>query len=178
MITECVFMERLAEGGVLTVSDLSADEKKKIYQHFQQFEATEAWAYDRLFKEGFAAWEMRGVLGCKVDYLERLKNEGVKWEIREAEGSEAVENQIEPDLFHFRLYYLMPDGTEHSIDLNRKGDWWVMLGELKRRVEFGRWMQERGMKSLTTVTKRFSTDDWREFERCGIRNIIKSFCEK
>ena len=26
MITECVFMERLAEGGVLTVSDLSADE--------------------------------------------------------------------------------------------------------------------------------------------------------
>ena len=178
MITECVFMERLAEGGVLTVSDLSADEKKKIYQHFQQFEATEAWAYDRLFKEGFAAWEMRGVLGCKVDYLERLKNEGVKWEIREAEGTEAVENQIEPDLFHFRLYYLMPDGTEHSIDLNRKGDWWVMLGELKRRVEFGRWMQERGMKSLTTVTKRFSTDDWREFERCGIRNIIKSFCEK
>ena len=118
------------------------------------------------------------MLGCKVDYLERLKNEGVKWEIREAEGAEAVENQIEPDLFHFRLYYLMPDGTEHSIDLNRKGDWWVMLGELKRRVEFGRWMQERGMKSLTTVTKRFSTDDWREFERCGIRNIIKSFCEK
>ena len=114
MITECVFMERLAEGGVLTVSDLSADEKKKIYQHFQQFEATEAWAYDRLFKEGFAAWEMRGVLGCKVDYLERLKNEGVKWEIREAEGAEAVENQIEPDLFHFRLYYQIIYRTNDS----------------------------------------------------------------
>lgn len=205
MITECVFLERLADGGVLCVGDLTADEKRQLYQHFIAFGATEGFAYDRLFKEGFQPWEMRGILGCRIDFLHRIKNEGVNWEIREATDEElkAVEESNYPtpdpspqrggeylgisdsslsggemELFHYRLFYPMPDGSEHSIDLNRKGDWWLMLGELKRRVEFGRWMQERGMKSLTTVTKRFSTDDWREFERVGVQQVVKSFCEK
>ena len=166
MITECVFNERLADGG--------ADEKRQLYQHFISFGATEGFAYDRLFKEGFLPWEMRGILGCRIDFLHRMKEiDGVEWEIREVGGEPTTD-----EIFHYRLYYPMPDGTERSIDLNQKGDWWVMLGDLKRRIEFGRWMQERGMKSLTTVTKRFSTDDWREFERVGIVQVIKSFCEK
>ena len=174
MITECVFNERLADGGVLCVGDLSADEKRQLYQHFISFGATEGFAYDRLFKEGFLPWEMRGILGCRIDFLHRMKEiDGVEWEIREVGGEPTTD-----ELFHYRLYYPMPDGTERSIDLNKKGDWWVMLGDLKRRIEFGRWMQERGMKSLTTVTKRFSTDDWREFERVGVVQVIKSFCEK
>ena len=183
MITECVFNERLADGGVLCVGDLTADEKRQLYQHFISFGATEGFAYDRLFKEGFLPWEMRGILGCRIDFLHRMKEiDGVEWEIREADPKDIVTDEQsamqEPELFHYRLYYPMPDGTERSIDLNQKGDWWVMLGDLKRRIEFGRWMQERGMKSLTTVTKRFSTDDWREFERVGIVQVIKSFCEK
>lgn len=185
MITECVFLERLADGGVLCVGDLTADEKRQLYQHFIAFGATEGFAYDRLFKEGFQPWEMRGILGCRIDFLHRIKNEGVNWEIRETtdEDLKAVDKPAdtlvsEIELFHYRLFYPMPDGSEHSIDLNRKGDWWLMLGDLKRRVEFGRWMQERGMKSLTTVTKRFSTDDWREFERIGVQQVIKRFCEK
>lgn len=36
-------------------------------------------------------------------------------------------------------------------------------------------MAERGMKSYHTVIKRFSSDDWREWERIGIRSVVEGF---
>ncbi len=37
-------------------------------------------------------------------------------------------------------------------------------------------MAERGMVHRATVEKRFDTDDWKEWERRGVRAVIEEFC--
>lgn len=62
--------------------------------------------------------------------------------------------------------------TNLEYDNDRKGSFMEML--LRNRV-FGRfadWMAERGMLSHMTVRKRFRLDDWRKFERIGIKKVL------
>lgn len=173
-MTEAIF-EKLNGGGVLDAGDLTADEKKRLYRLMTDHEASEAFAYTRFFRDGFAGWELDGILKLKVDYLQRLHcEEKIEIEYRCVETIQTSDGET----YRYRAFYPMPDGGESSIDLNTPGDYWRMLGELRRRTDFAQWMQQYGMMSEVTVRKRFSTDDWREFERVGVRSIIREFIEK
>ena len=39
-------------------------------------------------------------------------------------------------------------------------------------------MNSYGMKSYNTVLKRFCDDDWKEWEKMGIRQVTELFAEK
>jgi hypothetical protein len=171
-MNKVVFTKIYSPGGRLKVEDLLPAEKKVLYRHLAQFGATEAFCYDRFFKEGFQQWEIDGIAKCKLDYLQRLRTiDKMALDVR------CVGTTTQPvtgeELYQYRLFYNTAYG-EQSIDLNAPGEFWQMLGHLRKRNEFGAWMYQYGMHSKTTVARRFSADNWREFERIGIRNIIES----
>lgn len=45
------------------------------------------------------------------------------------------------------------------------------------RMKLVNFMSGLGMEHRTTIDKRFNADDWKEWERMGIRNIIKEFLQ-
>ena len=166
--------EKVFAGGVLDPSDLTADEKKRLYLRMTDNGASEAFAYTRFFRDGFAQWEVDGILRAKIDYLHHLHtDEKVSFEVR------CTETVATPDgeTYKYRHFYEV-DGEERSFDITQPGDYWRMLGELRRRTDFAQWMQQRGMMSEVTVRKRFSADDWRDYELVGIRQVIKSLVEE
>lgn len=152
-------------GAVLGCHDLTAEEKKRLYQTMTGFGASESWTYDRFFKEGFCQWELDGIVTTKIDYLHLLyTGEKVEIEHRNVGGE------------RYRTFY-SADGQERSFDLNVAGDFWRFLGDMKRKSHFAEFMATRGMRSAMTVTKRFSEDRWKEYERVGIARVLQQMEE-
>ena len=160
--------------GVLAPDDLTADEKKQLFALMVRKGASTGFAYTRFFKEGFQPWELDGVTKVKIDYLRHLHTvEKVETEVRCAETLETPDGET----YKYRHYYQVEDG-ERSFDITVAGDFWRFLGDVKRKTHFSQWMADRGMRSAMTVAKRFSADDWREYERIGIREIFKAFIDQ
>lgn len=160
-------------GGILDPSDLTADEKKRLYQLMTDNGTSEAFAYTRFFRDGFAEWELDGIIKLKIDYLHHLHtDEKMPFEVR-CTGTVPTKDG---EVYKYRHFYEV-DGEERSFDITQPGDYWRMLGEIRKRTDFATWMQQYGMMSEMTVRKRFSVDDWREFERIGVREVVKRFIE-
>ena len=165
--------EKLSGGGLLAPGDLTADEKKRLYAWMQQREASESFTYTRCFRDGFAEWELQGIWQAKVEYLRLLHtDEKVSVEVRCVETIKTKDGET----YRYRHFYTV-DGEERSFDITQKGDFWRFLGDVRRRRHFGEYMARKGMKSQTTVTKRFAADDWKDYELSGIRSCIETFVE-
>jgi hypothetical protein len=80
----------------------------------------------------------------------------------------------EGDIYKNRHFYRTADGEERSFDITANGDFWRFLGDVRRRRHFGEYMATLGMKSQTTVSKRFAVDNWKEYELSGVRQVINS----
>ena len=50
--------------------------------------------------------------------------------------------------------------------------------DVRRRRHFGEYMANLGMKSQTTVSKRFALDNWKDYELSGVRQVINSLFEQ
>ena len=160
-------------GGLLSPTDLTADEKKRLYQWMQGLGASESFTYTRCFRDGFAQWELMGVWQAKVEYLRLLHTEEkVPIEVRCVETIKTEDGET----YRYRHFYEV-DGEERSFDITAKGDFWRFLGEVRKRQHFCDYMARLGMKSKTTVSKRFTADDWRDYELSGIRSSIQMFVE-
>ena len=160
-------------GGLLSPTDLTADEKKRLYQWMQGLGASESFTYTRCFRDGFAQWELMGVWQAKVEYLRLLHTEEkVPIEVRCVETVKTEDGET----YRYRHFYEV-DGEERSFDITAKGDFWRFLGDVRRRYHFGEYMARLCMRSKTTVTKRSSVDDWRDYELSGIRSSIQMFVE-
>lgn len=161
----------LQPGNVLAATDISPDDKKQLYKVMQKMGATDSFSYTRYFRDGFDSWEIDGVVALKTAFLEWLQTkEKIFLEVRNVGRS------------RWRHFYRIPpapaegqDFTEHDFDIMQPGDFWRFLGDIGYRKRFGEFMAERGMKSYHTVIKRFSSDDWREWERIGIRSVVEGF---
>lgn len=167
--------KNVLSGGTLTPSDLSPKEKVSLYALMQTLEGTTGFTYTRFFRDGFAQWEIDGIWKCKVEYVKHLQTqEKMDIEVR------CVKTVQTPDgeTYSYRHFYTGADGEEHSFDLTGKGDFWQFLGDIRHRVNFARWMADRGMMSEVTVRKRFLSDDWRQYELCGICNVVEQYIER
>lgn len=51
--------------------DFSPEEKKELFDHFEQFGLSAATCRNRLFRDGWREWELKGILGCIIDYGKR-----------------------------------------------------------------------------------------------------------
>ena len=164
--------------GVLAPSSLTPDEKKILYAEMQLMGSSENFAYKRFFKEGFQSWEIEGVIALKVSFLNWLKTEEkVFLEVR-CVGERG-------DVSVYRHFYRVPPKAgegesfdERQFDINRPGDFWRFLGDIEYRQRFGNFMYAHGMRAYHTVMKRFAADDWREWERIGIRQFAEMLTDK
>lgn len=181
-MTKEIFKKILIPQGILAVSDMSADEKKELYQVMQKFGSSENFAYKRFFQDGFVQWEIDGISALKIAFINwLLTEEKIFIEVRQT-GEKVIDG--EGAIPVFRHFYRIPpkpaEGQsfeEHSFNLNEPGDFWQFLGEIAYRQRFGAFMADRGMKSYVTVSKRFSVDDWKEWESAGIQSVVEYFTD-
>ena len=75
MISKDIFTKITEPQGVLAVSDLTPDEKKLLYAEMQRLGSSDNFAYKRFFQDGFALWEIDGILALKAAFLSWLRTE-------------------------------------------------------------------------------------------------------
>ena len=127
-------------------SDVPVIDKEKLYSLMEKHGASRGFTYDRFFKEGFRLWDLVGVDFVKDFFLRSNQKKAV-------------------------LDYL------NILRLNGglgDGWFWTTIGEeWGLRASFKNFMALLGMLSDVTIQKRFSSDNWKEFERIGIISILR-----
>lgn len=149
-MTKETILKVLTPGCSLSASDMTPQEKQSLYDMMVAEGATQSFAYDRFFKEGFQQWEIEGTDSLKRQYVAEMERDGA-------------------DCGHFTS---MSDDDQMC-----HGHFWRFLGIIRHRTRFAQFMADRGMKSAVTVAKRFGSDDWKPFERRGIRAVLTEFVE-
>ena len=132
--------------GRLDAKDLTPEQKKQLYSIMMKYGATEALAYNRFFDKGFDEWELRGINQCKDDFICEYLNH---------EQDATLRNTLNEIGQGF--YSALP----------------LMSG---LRAKLLNLMAPLGMVHRATVAKRFDEDDWKPWERIGIRKIIEEIC--
>ena len=66
--------EKIERGGHLIVSDLTPDEKKRLYSTVGAYGLSEGTAYNRFFMKGFDPWELEGVDAIKKKFASTIEN--------------------------------------------------------------------------------------------------------
>ena len=133
--------------GVLTSDELTAQEKQRLYDLLMSNGATLPFAYTRFFRDGFSEWELIGVDQIKRDFL---RDNADVLSVTDDEIESAVEGS----------------GAFYDLLERKRG----------LRSRFTEARAAKGMTSATTVSKRFTHDNWRNFERRGILSIIDEYC--
>lgn len=149
-----IFDKVLQMKSPLSVDDLSPDEKKLLYALMVSNGATKGFTYDRFFQKGFLQWELDGVDTIKRDFLK-------------AHEREMLESGADDDAKGYAFALSLDDS---------KGGFYRAIGQVKGlRSRFKDYMRERGMQSDMTIINRFTSDDWKPYERRGIRDIIEEY---
>lgn len=145
---------KIIAGRCLSPKDLTADEKKQLYELMSGYDMPVSSAYRRFFEKGFDAWELCGVSQIKDEFL-----------ITSACDTDCGGNGEEGTRGYGYVQTLSPDyDGAHFYDL---------VTSLKMGVRLCDYMAERGMASQATVRNRFKADDWKAWERMGVANILR-----
>lgn len=141
----------------LDAKDISVEEKKLLSDFMQTKGFSVATFYLRFFKNGFSVWEIIGINECKKQFL------------------------ATPEIAELLLSYAGDDkGDKGYLYTLAKSDKAGVFYDCLKRANTGLckkffdFMNERGM-STGTVIKRFSTDNWKEWEANGIKHCLSQF---
>jgi hypothetical protein len=138
-------LEKIIGGKELSSKDLEPEEKQQLYALMKRYGASQAFSYDRFFKEGFRVWELLGIDWIQTRFLreEGLTNEADYLAVMQ------LQKQVPVDWF------------------------WSLLSQHDgMKARFKRKMAQLGMISDVTVINRFSSSNWKPFERIGVWSII------
>lgn len=146
----------------LNAKDISVEEKKSLSDFMQAKGFSVATFYLRFFKNGFSVWEIIGVNECKKQFLTMP-------EVAELLLSYAGDEEQGADKGDKGYLYTLAksDKVGAFYECLRRAN----TGLCKKFFDF---MNERGM-STGTVIKRFTTDNWKEWESNGIKNCLFQF---
>lgn len=148
----------------LDVNDLTSDEKKNLAEFLSAKGFTDSTFYLRFFQKGFDSWEIQGIENCKNQFL-GLPDIGkvlLAYVERDALGKEIGDKGY--------LYTLAKS--------DKPGVFYACLKQAANGLcmKLYSFMEERGM-SRTTIIKRFSADDWKEWEKVGIKALLEEFLQ-
>ena len=145
----------------LHTDDLTAEDKKALYAVLDKKGFTRATFYLRFFQKGFSEWEIEGIDECKRQFLLLPDVSQPLLEYVDEHDSQMVDGD------KGYLYVLA-----HS---NEPGIFYSCLKRANAGMcnKFIAYMNERGM-SAATVIKRFTTDNWKPWEKEGIRKLLTS----
>lgn len=146
----------------VSAEEISVKEKKFLLEAFAPKGFTSSTFYLRFFQKGFSEWKLIGINECKNQYL-RLPDVAetlLKFVDINSKGSSVGDRGY--------LYTLA-----HS---DAKGVFYECLRKANKGLcsKFFAFMNERGM-STNTVLKRFASDDWKQWELDGIKNMLEPF---
>lgn len=135
----------------LVCDDLTPNQKKLLWEVMARYGALQSFAYDRFFKEGFLAWELKGIDQIKRDFLAEHRGEMFP------DGVDADKLPSEEDM------------------ISGAGVFYRVLGmTFGMKKVFTEYMNGLGMGSNSVLNK-FSTDDWKAYERVGIMAVMEEF---
>lgn len=122
--------------------------------------AKQSFSYNRFFRDGFAQWELEGIDNIMCDFV---------GEHTDALYNGYCENVVTP----------ATDGDKKQILMSyiaaAPGNFYALVGFVYGyREKFRVFMRDRGM-SFCTLYRRFHDEDWRPYERVGIRKIWEEF---
>lgn len=145
-----MIIEKLTQPGAhLNCDDLTPNQKKLLWEIMKRYGASQGFAYDRFFKEGFLQWELIGINSIKRKFLESHQT----------------------DLFPEGN---VPEGFIETICQN-DGEFYRTLGRaFGLKKIFTDYMGTLGMGSNSVLNK-FSTDDWKAYERVGVLAVVGDF---
>ena len=146
----------------LQTDDMTVEDKKSLYAALEKKGFTLATFYLRFFQKGFSEWEIEGIDECKRQFLS-LPN--VAQQLLDYVDDDDTQ-RLEGDKGYL---YILAQSDEPGIFyscLKR-----VNAGMCNKFIAY---MNERGM-SAATVIKRFTTDNWKPWEKEGIRNLLNSY---
>lgn len=135
----------------LNCDDLTPNQKVFLWEVMARHGAKQGFSYDRFFEKGFSRWELMGITAIKHDFIRTHVKE--LFPEHEPEDIEKVIAGI--DAVNGEFYRLL--GRSYGL-----------------KKIFHAYISELGM-SITTSLKRFSMDDWEDFERVGIYAIMEEF---
>lgn len=148
--------KKIWDGGTLSATDLTPEDKKRLYALFEECGMPKSTCYNRFFDKGFCQWEIVGVSHIRDIFLEREKS-----------------NTDDT-----------PEGEEDSrgygavLALSSKYDdskFYELVTNLKMGKRLCDYMAELGMSSQMTVRTRFKANDWKPWELKGVKAIIDEF---
>mgnify|MGYP004520439823 CR=1 FL=1 len=145
----------------LLTEDLSVEDKKKLYVALAKKGFTLATFYLRFFQKGFSEWEIEGIDECKRQFL-LLKDV----------SSSLLDfvDETDPQMAERDKGYLYTLAQS-----DEPGIFYSCLKRVNAGMcnKFIAYMNERGM-SAATVIKRFTTENWKSWEREGIKKLLSS----
>lgn len=146
----------------LQKDDMSVEDKKSLYVTLAKKGFTLATFYLRFFQKGFSEWEIEGIDECKRQFLLLTDVSQSLLEYVDDENPQMVNGD------KGYLYILAQS--------NDPGIFYSCLKRVNAGMcnKFIAYMNERGM-SAATVIKRFTTDNWKPWEKEGIRNLLNSY---
>lgn len=139
-------LRKIIDKSILSVTDMSSDEKMHLQSVMYRFGMSPSTCYIRFFYKGYDFWELDGVTKTISDFVVSV--------IKDIDDKDAADQLLKASK--------NPDSTFFKI-----------LTDLGMGVRLCDFMSERGMKSQTTVRKRFRTWNWKPWEMKGIKAILE-----
>ena len=145
----------------LQTDDMSVEDKKSLYMTLAKKGFTLATFYLRFFQKGFSEWEIEGIDECKRQFL-------LLTDVSQSLLEYVDEN--DPQMVDGDKGYLYV--LAHS---NKPGTFYSCLKRVNAGIcnKFIAYMNERGM-CAATVIKRFTSENWKPWEREGIKKLLTS----
>ena len=127
--------------------DFSPEEKKELFEHFERFSLQTATCRNRFFRDGWHEWELRGVIGCMIDYAKsHAEAAGFAVEVERF----GIDDPIEPIRTIIQEFY----------------------DSIERKSDFCDYMDAVGMSRPTTVSHFNNPSQFAAWEIFGIRRLV------
>ena len=127
--------------------DFSVEEKQEMFEHFERFGLKSATFRNRLFRDGWHEWELKGVLGCIIDYGKRSPDvEGLAFEAEKFTVDE-------------------PIASLHSFLQ-------TFYESLDKKMSFCDYMESNGISRGTIVSHFNNPENFQPWEIFGIRRLL------
>ena len=139
-------IDKILIGCTFNAYDLSSDDKKRLNTIMYNYSMSKSTVYMRFFVWGFYLWEIYGVSQIISDFVVSV--------IKDIDDKDAVDQLL-------------------KVSKNPDSTFFKILTDLGMGVRLCDFMSERGMKSQTTVRKRFRTWNWKPWEMKGIKVILE-----
>lgn len=161
-MTKEKFHKILKERTALEINAFSVEEKKAMQTFFMNFGFSISTYYLRFFQKGFSEWEFVGIENCKNQFLAL------------PDVSQCLLDYVETDVLGATLG---DKGYLYTLAQCDKPN--VFYSCLKKAqgglcVKFSEFMTQKGMSSGTTI-KRFTDENWKTWERVGIKSLLEQY---